>query len=235
MCGRYRLSSTERFLERFEVENDLELSPRYNIAPCQPVPVVRQHREHPVRNASMMRWGLIPYWSQDDKSGYKMINARAESVAERPAFRELVQRHRCLVPADGFYEWARQGPGKQPYHFGMLDGSLFAFAGIWDRWKSPTGEFLESCSILTTTPNSLLVDIHDRMPVILKDDDYDLWLDPGYQRGEGILEMLRPFDASSMKRYPVSTRVNSVNNEDVECAAEIKLESQPVAPTLFPM
>lgn len=236
MCGRYRLSSTERFLERFEVENEIELAPRYNIAPCQPIPVVRQNRERPVRSASMMRWGLIPYWSKDDKGAYKMINARAESVAERPAFRELIQRHRCLVPADGFYEWAHQGTTKQPYHFGMIDGSLFAFAGIWDRWKSPSGELVESCSILTTTPNSLLADIHDRMPVILKDDDYDLWLDPGYQRGEGILEMLRPFDASAMKRYPVSTRVNSVNNEDAECAAESRPETPtPAAPTLFPM
>lgn len=236
MCGRYRLSSTERFLERFAIENEIELTPRYNIAPCQQVPVVRQHRERPVRIVSMVRWGLIPYWSKDDKRAYKMINARAETVAERPAFRESIQRHRCLVPADGFYEWARLAPGKQPYHFGMIDGSLFAFAGIWDRWKSPTGELVESCSILTTTPNTLLADIHDRMPVILQDEDYDLWLDPGYQHGEDILDMLRPFDASAMKRYPVSTRVNSVNNEDAECAAEVKPESAPpTAPTLFPM
>lgn len=236
MCGRYRLSSTERFLERFEVENEIELAPRYNIAPCQQVPVVRQHRERPVRTASMMRWGLIPYWSKDDKGAYKMINARAESVAERPAFREAIQRHRCLIPADGFYEWARNASAKQPYHFGMIDGSLFAFAGIWDRWKSAAGELVESCSILTTTPNALLADIHDRMPVILRNEDHDLWLDPGYQRGEGILEMLRPYDASAMKRYPVSTRVNSVNNEDAECAAELKPQSAPpAAPTLFPM
>jgi len=236
MCGRYRLSSTERFLDRFQVENEIELAPRYNIAPCQQVPVVRQHRERPVRIASMMRWGLIPYWSKDDKGAYKMINARAESAAERPAFRDAIQRHRCLVPADGFYEWARHGTEKQPFHFGMIDDSLFAFAGIWDRWKSPAGELVESCSILTTTPNALLADIHDRMPVILRDEDYDLWLDPGYQHGDGILEMLCPFDASAMKRYPVSTRVNSVNNEDAECAAEAKSESvPPPAPTLFPM
>ncbi len=236
MCGRYRLSSTERFLERFEVENEIDLAPRYNIAPCQDVPVIRQNRERPVRTVSMMRWGLIPYWAKDEKGAYKMINARAETVAERPAFREPIQRHRCLVPADGFYEWARRGPEKQPYHFGMVDGSLFAFAGIWDRWKSPAGEVVESCSILTTTPNSLLADIHDRMPVILQDEDYDLWLDPGYQHGEGILEMLRPFDASAMKRYPVSTRVNSVANEDAQCAAEIKLEvTATPTTTLFPM
>jgi putative SOS response-associated peptidase YedK len=236
MCGRYRLSSTERFLERFDVENEIDLAPRYNIAPCQPVPVVRQHRERPVRTASMMRWGLIPYWSKDDKGAYKMINARAETVVERPAFREAIQRHRCLIPADGFYEWARRAAGKQPYHFGMIDGALFAFAGIWDRWRSSAGEVVESCSIFTTTPNALLADIHDRMPVILNDENYDLWLDPGYQHGEGLLEMLRPFDALAMKRYPVSSRVNSVNNEDAECAAELKPESAPPsAPTLFPM
>src|SRR5512143_3331462 len=236
MCGRYRLSSTERFLERFNVENEIELSPRYNIAPGQEIPVIRQHRERPVRTASLMRWGLIPYWAKDDKGAYKMINARAETVAERPAFRDAIQRHRCLVPANGFYEWQRRGAGKQPFHFGMADGSLFAFAGIWDRWKSPTGDLVESCSILTTTPNALLTDIHDRMPVILRDEDYDLWLDPAFQRGDAVLELLRPFDASAMRRYPVSTRVNSVDNEDAECAAEVNLEEPAAAPpTLFEM
>jgi putative SOS response-associated peptidase YedK len=236
MCGRYRLSSTERFLDRFNIENEIELAPRYNIAPGQEIPVIRQHKERPVRTASLMRWGLIPYWSKDDKGAYKMINARAETVAERPAFRDAIQRHRCLIPANGFYEWQRREAGKQPFHFGMADGSLFAFAGIWDRWKSPTGDLVESCSILTTTPNVLLADIHDRMPVILPDEDYDLWLDPAFQRGDAVLEMLRPFDASAMRRYPVSIRVNSVNNEDAECAAEVKVEAPAApAPTLFEM
>ena len=238
MCGRYRLTSTERFLDRFEVENEIELVPRFNIAPSQQVAVVRQDRERPVRKASYMRWGLVPYWSKDDKSGFKMINARAESAADRPAFREPLQRRRCLIPADGFFEWQRRGSSKQPFHFGMADESLFAFAGIWDRWKPPGGDVLETCSILTTTPNSLLADVHDRMPVILAESDYDLWLDPGYQKCDGVLEMLRPFDAAAMKRYPVSTRVNSVANDDAECVAEVSLEStstEESTDTLFPM
>jgi putative SOS response-associated peptidase YedK len=222
MCGRYRLTAAERFKERFEVENDLELSPRFNIAPTQQVAVVRQDRERPVRQASMMRWGLIPYWAKDPAIGNRLINARSESIVEKPAYRDAFRDHRCLIAADGFYEWQRRAAGKQPFNFGMTDDSLFAFAGIWDRWKSPTGERIETCCILTTAPNSLLLDVHDRMPVILKSDSYDLWLDPWFKRTGDLAGLLQPFPSDLMKWYPVSTRVNDVANDDADCAAHVR-------------
>jgi len=136
-----------------------------------------------------------------------MINARSETVATKPAFREPIEKRRCLVPADGFYEWQRSGKGKQPYCFEVVDGELFAFAGLWDRWRAPDGSVLESCTILTTTPNQLLADVHDRMPVILAPNDYDLWLDPGMRDAATAADLLRPFDAVVMRKYPVSRRV----------------------------
>jgi len=162
MCGRYRLSRSI-LAEHFDVEPDDDWVPRHNIAPTQNIPVIRQHPEQPKRFGSRTRWGLIPFWAQDASIGFKMINARAETVATKPAFREVIRKRHCLVPADGFYEWKREGKTKQPFHFGMRDDSLFAFAGIWDRWKNPLGEVIETCSVLTTTPNVLLADVHDRM------------------------------------------------------------------------
>jgi putative SOS response-associated peptidase YedK len=226
MCGRYRLSRAEKDIaEHFDIPDEVEWSPRYNIAPAQRVAVVRQNPERPVRQFSTMRWDLIPSWAKDANVGYKMINARAETVAEKPAFRESFKSRRCLIPADGFYEWKKEGKSKQPFNFGMRDDSLFAFAGIWDRWKNPQGEVIETCSILTTTPNALLADVHDRMPVILSIDHYDLWLDPGLKNTDALREMLRPYEPSLMKRYPVSTRVNLVKNDDPDCAVELKRES----------
>ena len=146
---------------------------------------------------------------------------RSETVTSKPAFREAFESRRCLIPADGFYEWLRAEKAKQPFHFGMADDSLFAFAGLWDRWRDPSGQVLESCSILTTSPNSLLANVHDRMPVILSPEHYDLWLDPEFRREEALQAILRPFDASQMKRYPVSTRVNFVKNDDPECAVAL--------------
>ena len=172
-----------------------------------------------------MRWGLIPFWAKDANIGYEMINARAETVAEKPAFRESFKSRRCLIPADGFYEWKKVGKAKQPFHFGMHDDSLFAFAGIWDRWKNPVGEVIETCSILTTTANALLADVHDRMPVIMPLGHYDLWLDPGFKNTGDLRELLRPYEPSLMRRYPVSTRVNLVKNDDPDCASELKQES----------
>ena len=178
-----------------------------------------------MRQFSLMRWGLIPFWVKDANIGYKMINARAETVAEKPAYRESFKSRRCLIPADGFYEWKKEGKSKQPFHFGMRDNSIFAFAGIWDRWKNPQGEVIETCSILTTTPNLLCADVHDRMPVILPVGHYDLWLDPGFKGTDDLKELLHPFEAKLMKRYPVSTRVNLVRNDDPECAVELKEQS----------
>jgi putative SOS response-associated peptidase YedK len=174
MCGRYRLSRRKQMIDDyFETAEEVDWEPRYNIAPSQNVPIVRQDQTKPERHFSLARWGLIPFWAKDASIGYKMINVRSETAASKPAFREALKSRRCLIPADGFYEWKRAGTAKQPYSFGMVDDSLFAFAGLWDRWKDTSGIVVESFSILTTTPNALLADVHDRMPVILKPDDYD--------------------------------------------------------------
>src|SRR5208337_1738429 len=193
--------------------------PRYNIAPTQDIEVIRQHAEVPKRFGSQMRWGLIPSWATDASIGFKMINARAETVASKPAFRDAFLNRRCLLPADGFFEWSRRGKEKQPFHFGMQDDSLFAFAGLWDQWRDPAGSLIESCTILTTTPNSLLAEVHDRMPVILRQGNYDLWLDPGFKNVKALAEILAPFDATQMRSFPVSTRINAVANDDPDCVA----------------
>jgi putative SOS response-associated peptidase YedK len=223
MCGRYRLSRRKQFIqEHFDTSDEVDWEPRYNIAPSQSVGIIRQGRAKPERRFSLARWGLIPYWAKDASIGYKLINARSETVGSKPAFREVFESRRCLILADGFYEWKRAEKAKQPFHFDLQDDSLFAFAGLWDRWKDASGQVVESCSILTTAPNSLLADVHDRMPVILSPEHYDLWLDPGFRRVDALKEMLNPFDATLMRRYPVSTRVNFVKNDDPECAAPLQ-------------
>jgi len=228
MCGRYRLSRRKQILEEhFDVvSGEEDWSPRYNIAPTQLVPVIRQHPKEPRRDLSLVRWGLIPSWAKD-ASGAAMINARSETAATLPAFREGLQRRRCLVPADAFYEWQRSTPAKQPYCFEVRDGELFAFAGLWDRWKDSAGQCIRSCSILTTTPNALTSAVHDRMPVILNRDDYDLWLDPGMQDTAVVSDLLRPLDARHMRCYPVSNRVNQVQNDDEECSRRVTLAAPP--------
>lgn len=225
MCGRFRLVRKKEILEEaFDAEcvadDDLDWAPRYNVAPGQDIAVVRQDAVQPRRWLSQMRWGLVPSWTNDPSTGFKMINARSESVATMPSFREPFRLRRCLIPADGFYEWKREGKQKLPFCFTLADESVFAFAGLWDRWKSPQGQWIESCSILTTKPNELMRDIHDRMPVILERDSYERWLDPGFQRVSELLPMLKPC-AEAMRRYRVSQRVNQVKYDDAECAAEI--------------
>jgi putative SOS response-associated peptidase YedK len=218
MCGRYRLSRRKQLIEEyFETDNEVDWEPRYNIAPSQAVGIIRQDASRRERHFSLARWGLIPSWATDASIGFKTINARAETVANKPAFRDAFLSRRCLLPADGFFEWQRSGREKQPFHFGMLDDSLFAFAGLWDRWRDPTGTLIESCSILTTTPNSLLADVHDRMPVILHQQDYDLWLDPGFKDRKPLAKLLVPFDAAKMRSFPVSGRINAVANDDPDC------------------
>ncbi len=219
------MTRADKIAQQFEVEeidDGGELPPRYNIAPAQQVAIIRQHHDHPGRRLSSARWGLVPFWSKDPNIGYKMINARAETIAEKPAFREAFRTRRCLIPADGFYEWKKEGKTKQPFSFTMIDDSIFAFAGIWERWKDPKGTIVETCSILTTAANALLADMHDRMPVIVSPEDYELWLDPGFKNPDGLIDILKPYDPRLMKRYPVSTRVNLVKNDDPECAAEVK-------------
>jgi putative SOS response-associated peptidase YedK len=152
-----------------------------------------------------------------------MINARAETAATLPAFRDAMKSRRCLIPADGFYEWQKKGKTKQPYCFEVNDGELFAFAGIWDRWKSPSGQWVKSCSILTTTANAATSAVHDRMPVILDPDSYDLWLDPGMNNVSVVSELLKPYDARAMRCFPVSSRVNQTANDDPECSAPVEV------------
>ena len=225
MCGRYRLSRRKQLVEEYfdTSSEEMEWTPRYNIAPTQPVPVIRQNPNEPRRELSLMRWGLIPSWVKDSSGSAMMITARSETAATKPAFRDPLTSRRCLIPADGFYEWQRTGKVKQPYCFEVNDGGLFAFAGLWDRWKDPSGQWVKSCSILTTTPNAVTSTVHDRMPVILDRDNYDLWLDPGMQNVATIAELLKPYDADSMRTYPVSSRINHVANDDEECSMPLRL------------
>jgi putative SOS response-associated peptidase YedK len=197
MCGRYRLSHRKQLVEEYfsSVSGDDDWNPRYNIAPTQPVPIIRQNAKEPRRELSLVRWGLIPSWAKDMSGAAMMINARSETAATKPAFRDRLTNRRCLIPADGFYEWQRKGKAKQPFCFEVNDGELFAFAGIWDRSKDPSGQWLKSFSILTTTPNAVTSAVHDRMPVILDPDSYDLWLDPGMTNVEAVSEMVKPIDA----------------------------------------
>ena len=225
MCGRYRLSRRKQIVEEyFDASGDDDWSPRYNIAPTQPVPVIRQHPKEPGRVLSTMRWGLIPSWAKDMSGSAGMINARSETATSKPAFRDPMRFRRCLIPADGFYECKRTGTSKQPFCFEVNDGELFGFAGLWDGWKDPSGQWIKSCSILTTATNAVTSQIHDRMPVILNKDDYDLWLDPGKTNVE-IVDLLRPFDARLMRAFPVGSRVNNVANDDAECSRPNTAES----------
>jgi putative SOS response-associated peptidase YedK len=225
MCGRYRLSRRKQVVEEYfdSVAGEDEWAPRYNIAPTQPVPVIRQHPKEPVRQLSLMKWGLIPSWAPNPSVAASMINARSETAGTKPAFRDAMKSRRCLVPADGFYEWKRDGKTKQPFCFEVNQGQLFAFAGLWDRWKDPNGHWIKTCSILTTTPNAVTSAIHDRMPVILDPDSYDLWLDPGMTKVRAASDLLRPFDARLMRSYPVSTRINRVANDDEECSRPVEV------------
>ena len=232
MCGRYRLSRRKQIIaEHFDAISDAEdWIPRYNVAPTQPVPVIRQNPTEPTRHLSQMRWGLIPSWSKDASGATSMINARSETATTLPAFRDAMKCRRCLVPADAFYEWKREGSAKQPYCFDVNEGQLFAFAGLWEGWKDANGTWVKTCTILTTAPNAATSAIHDRMPVILDPADYDVWLDPGMKDSVGVSELLKPFDPSAMRYYPVSSRVNNVQNDDVECTRPVILEAPPQQP-----
>ena len=233
MCGRYRLSRRKQLVEEYfdTVPDEPEWTPRYNIAPTQPIPVIRQNPTQPRREMSLMRWGLIPSWAKA-ASGPPMINARSETAATTPAFRDPMKSRRCLIPADGFYEWQKTTAAKQPFCFEVKDGELFAFAGIWDRWKDPSGQWVKSCSILTTTPNAVTSPVHDRMPVILDRGDYDLWLDPGMTKVEAVCDLLKPY-TQKMRCFPVSSRVNHVVNDDAACSTPVQLDRVQTQTTLF--
>ncbi len=216
MCGRYSLVASIAELEdRFGFDGaDVAYSPSYNVAPSQGVLTVVA--ESVGRRAVRMRWGLIPSWASEASIGSRMINARAETVAEKPSFRTALRRRRCLVLADGFYEWHRTGAGKRPMRITMASGEPFAFAGLWDTWCDTQDEAVTSCTIITTGANDLLRPIHDRMPVILQRDQEDLWLDHDVREPDLLREVLIPYSPGAMKTYEVSTLVNSPANDGPE-------------------
>ena len=234
MCGRYKLSRRKQVVEEYFdcASDEPDWAPRYNVAPTQPIPVIRQHPKEPVRKLSLMRWGLIPSWAKDASGAARMINARSETASTKPAFRDALKFRRCIIPADGFYEWAKTARAKQPYCFEVNDGELFAFAGLWDRWKDPSGNWIKTCTILTTTPNAVTAPVHDRMPVILDSDGYDLWLDPEVMDVQVASDLLKPYEPQFMRCYPVSGRINHVANDDEECSAPVELAQ--IQSRLFP-
>ena len=215
MCGRYSLTTPmEAIAQLFALDSRANLPARYNIAPTQDVPVVRVGPEG-AHELIQVRWGLVPAWAKDIKIGARMINARAETVATR--FKATFEQRRCLVVADGFYEWLKRPDGaKQPYHITLADKAVFAFAGLWERWRTPEGDPLLSCSIITTTPNERVAPIHDRMPVILAPADHGAWL------AAPDAALLRPFPADAMTATAVSSRVNNVDNDDAACLASVE-------------
>jgi putative SOS response-associated peptidase YedK len=222
VCGRFTLSSAPALLARhFDLEQPPDLAPRFNIAPAQAVATVRALGAGGKRVLELRRWGLVPRWAKDPKIGDRMINARAETVAEKPAFREAFRLRRCLVPADGFYEWAAGSPPRQPYHIRLVEGSPFGMAGLWERWSRPGGEAIESCTLLTTRANERICDLHDRMPVILEPESYDLWLDPTLRDAERLLPLLCPLPGERLAFHAVSRRVNDPRHDDPSCAAPL--------------
>jgi len=218
MCGRFTLTADVNTLQNAFpwVNVPGELHPRYNIAPSQPVAVVPNDGKNQL---DFYVWGLIPFWAKDPSIGNRMINARAETLAEKPSFKNAFKRRRCLVLADGFYEWRQEGKGrnKTPMYIQLESKEPFAFAGLWENWNSPDGSQILSCTIITTQPNALVEKIHNRMPVVLPADRYSTWLEPGEQNPAILSELLAPYPAAEMMAYPVSTYVNSPGNESPEC------------------
>ena len=224
MCGRFTLGEVKDLAVRFSIDHPLADMPtrRYNIAPGQDVPVVAADGS---RSLTLMRWGLVPFWAKDPKVGNRMINARSESVAEKPAFRSAMKSRRCIVPTTGFYEWKRAKDGKQPYLARLKDEGLFGMAGLYERWTSPQKAEIISFTILTTEPNDLMADIHSRMPVILDRRDEEAWLRPEPLEASELKRIFAPFPSERMEAYEVSARVNDASIEGEELIAPIKKAS----------
>ncbi|MHC5109214.1 MAG: SOS response-associated peptidase [Planctomycetota bacterium] len=220
MCGRFTLSSpADVVAEWFSLTAVPALQPRYNIAPSQPVAAVRAGADGQSRVLNTLRWGLIPSWSKDPAIGNRMINARSETAAEKPSFRTALKKRRCLIPADGFYEWKKEGTQKQPYLIRFNDSALIGLAGLWESWTSPEGEMIESCTILTTRPNTLMKTIHDRMPVIVEPSCYGEWLSFDPLGRERMQRFFAPFPDDALDAVAVSRHVNSPAHEDIGCIA----------------
>ena len=216
MCGRFVMTlSPEKIQHVFGVTEVPAITPRYNIAPTQNILAVCQNGDG-FRHLKMFRWGLIPHWAKESSIGNKMINARCETIGEKPAFRGPIRFHRCLVLASGFFEWQRLDGRKQPYLIQRKDGEPMAFAGIWDHWKN-SAETIESCAILTTEANRLMLDIHHRMPVILSPSEFDLWLDRSITEAETLQGLYTPFPSESLQAIPVSTAVNNPRHDSPDC------------------
>lgn len=221
MCGRYTLHHrSEEIADRFSVDVPEELTPpRYNIAPSQLVPVIRQSAE--TREIMGCKWGLVPYWAKDPAIGNKLINAKAETLAEKPSFKNALAKRRCLIPADGFYEWLKKGKApSQPMYVRRRDGGLFAFAGLWEEWTAPGGDILRTCTIITTEPNELISRIHHRMAVVLGAAEESVWLNLKNKPAD-VLPLLRPYEADDLEAIPVSRAVNSPTFDDVSCIAPL--------------
>lgn len=220
MCGRFSLAEDiHRLQMQFQFEYEGEYFPRYNIAPSQNILTVIQGNEG--RIGKQLRWGLIPFWAKDEKIGYKLINARAETLDEKASFKHPLKKRRCLILADGFYEWKKDVKTKQPYRFVLKNREPFAFAGLWDRWEKGN-EVIYSCTIITTRPNELAEKVHDRMPVILTRENQNAWLDRTIEDTEYLKSLLVPYDAEEMEAYEVSTLINSPKNETKEVIAPVK-------------
>ncbi len=219
MCGRFALTSPPDVLAAlFRLEYLPALPARYNIAPTQSVAAVRAAAAES-RELALLHWGLIPPWAKDTSIGSRLINARSETVAEKPAFRTAWQRRRCLIPADGFYEWQKRGSEKQPHYIHRADGEPLAFAGLWERWEKGEAP-IESCTILTTEPNAMMAELHQRMPVILEPEDFDRYLDPSLA-GEAAADLLKPAAEGVLTAYPVTRHVNKPVNDDRRCLERV--------------
>jgi putative SOS response-associated peptidase YedK len=221
MCGRYTLQTdVYSLVERFAFRAaDLAYAPRYNIAPSQQVLALINDGEN---RAEFLRWGLIPSWAKEAAIGNRMINARAETVAEKPSFRRALQKRRCLVLADGFYEWKKEGKKKTPMYITLKSREPFGLAGLWETWKAPSGETIRSCTIITTTPNALMEPIHNRMPVILLREAESLWLDRAIEGPEALTQLLVPYPGKAMAAYAVSPLVNSPANDTAACIEPLR-------------
>jgi putative SOS response-associated peptidase YedK len=219
MCGRFTLNPTTKLYVRFEISNQLEIQARFNIAPTQAVPVIVRNSPNRIM---MMRWGLIPHWAKDESIGYKMINARAETITEKPAYRGLLGSKRCIVPASGFYEWQATGEkGKQPYYIHAEDGEYLPFAGLYDIWKSPEGIETYSFTIITTQPTVNLQSIHNRMPVILEPAAEDVWLNPDVTDPQELTPLLHPYTIRPLDFYIVSKAVNRAGFDSPELIGKL--------------
>lgn len=220
MCGRFTLIATgEELATQLSLPEAPFVAPRYNIAPTQPVAAVRMN-ERGEREFTHFQWGLIPSWAKEPSIGSKLINARAETVAEKPSFRNAFKRRRCLIPASGYYEWQQLNGRKQPMYIHRADGDLLVFAGLWELWQPADGSMLETCTILTTDPNDDTAAIHNRMPVILEAPDYGMWLDPATP-ADSLHHLLRPFGGAPLAAHPVSTAVNRPQNDSPACIAPL--------------